>query len=197
MARAFKIQRDTAETKISLSINLDGSGKSTISTGLGFLDHMLTLFARHSLIDLEVQCDGDTHVDGHHTAEDIGICLGQAIEASLGDKKGIYRYGHMTLPMDETLAQVAVDLSGRPYFVWNVPFPTPKVGDFDTELVEEFWHAVCVQGRMNLHSNLIYGKNSHHISEAIFKGLARALRMAWAIDPRETGVPSTKGTLSQ
>jgi imidazoleglycerol-phosphate dehydratase len=197
MSRAFKIQRDTAETKISLSINLDGSGKSTISTGLGFLDHMLTLFARHSLIDLEVQCDGDTHVDGHHTAEDIGICLGQAIEASLGDKKGIYRYGHMTLPMDETLAQVAVDLSGRPYFVWNVSFPTPKVGDFDTELVEEFWHAVCVQGRMTLHSNLIYGKNSHHISEAIFKGLARALRMAWAIDPRETGVPSTKGTLSQ
>lgn len=197
MSRSHALERNTAETRIKLSINLDGTGASQIQTGLGFLDHMLTLFARHALVDLDVHCDGDTHVDGHHTAEDIGICLGQAIDRALGDKKGIYRYGHMTLPMDETLAQVAVDLSGRPYFVWNVTFPTPRVGDFDTELVEEFWHAVCVQGRMNLHANLLYGKNSHHISEAVFKGLARALRMAWAHDVRETGVPSTKGTLSQ
>lgn len=197
MSRSFQIKRDTAETRISLSIDLDGSGKSDIQTGLGFLDHMLTLFARHALVDMTVHCDGDTHVDGHHTAEDIGICLGQTIVQALGNKKGLYRYGHMTLPMDETLVQVAVDLSGRPYFVWNVNFPTPKVGDFDTELVEEFWHAVCVQGRMNLHASLIYGKNSHHISEALFKGLARALRQAWAVDPRETGVPSTKGTLSE
>lgn len=197
MSRTHKIERDTAETRIKLSLNLDGSGKSRITTGLGFLDHMLTLFAKHALIDLDVECQGDTHVDGHHTAEDIGICLGQAIDKALGDKKGLYRYGHMQLPMDETLAQVAVDLSGRPYFVWNVTFPTPRVGEFDTELVEEFWHAVCVQGRMNLHANLLYGRNSHHISEAIFKGLARALRQAWAVDPRETGVPSTKGTLSQ
>ncbi len=197
MSRSFEIDRKTAETEIKLVLNLDGSGRSSLSTGLGFLDHMLTLFARHSLVDLEVFCKGDTHVDGHHSAEDIGICLGQAIERSLGDKKGIYRYGHMTLPMDETLVQVATDFSGRPYFVWNVTFPTPRVGEFDTELVEEFWHAVCVQAKMNLHVNLQYGRNSHHIAEAIFKALARAMRQAWAIDPREPGVPSTKGTLSQ
>lgn len=197
MSRSFEIDRKTAETEIKLVLNLDGSGRSSLSTGLGFLDHMLTLFARHSLVDLEVFCKGDTHVDGHHSAEDIGICLGQAIERSLGDKKGIYRYGHMSLPMDETLVQVAIDFSGRPYFVWNVTFPTPRVGDFDTELVEEYWHAVCVQAKMNLHVNLQYGRNSHHIAEAIFKALARAMRQAWAIDPREPGVPSTKGTLSQ
>lgn len=197
MSRSFEIDRKTAETEIKLVLNLDGSGRSSLSTGLGFLDHMLTLFARHSLVDLEVFCKGDTHVDGHHSAEDIGICLGQAIERSLGDKKGIYRYGHMSLPMDETLVQVAIDFSGRPYFVWNVTFPTPRVGEFDTELVEEFWHAVCVQAKMNLHVNLQYGRNSHHIAEAIFKALARAMRQAWAIDPREPGVPSTKGTLSQ
>lgn len=197
MSRSYQLARNTAETQIVLGLGLDGSGKSQIATGLGFLDHMLTLFARHSLVDLEVKCHGDTHVDGHHSAEDIGICLGQAIERSLGDKKGIYRYGHMTLPMDETLVQVAIDFSGRPYFVWNVTFPTPRVGEFDTELVEEFWHAVCVQAKMNLHVNLQYGRNSHHIAEAIFKALARAMRQAWAIDPREPGVPSTKGTLSQ
>lgn len=197
MSRSFEIDRKTAETEIKLVLNLDGSGRSSLSTGLSFLDHMLTLFARHSLVDLEVFCKGDTHVDGHHSAEDIGICLGQAIERSLGDKKGIYRYGHMSLPMDETLVQVAIDFSGRPYFVWNVTFPTPRVGEFDTELVEEFWHAVCVQAKMNLHVNLQYGRNSHHIAEAIFKALARAMRQAWAIDPREPGVPSTKGTLSQ
>lgn len=197
MSRSFEIDRKTAETEIKLVLNLDGSGRSSLSTGLGFLDHMLTLFARHSLVDLEVFCKGDTHVDGHHSAEDIGICLGQAIERSLGDKKGIYRYGHMSLPMDETLVQVAIDFSGRPYFVWNVTFPTPRVGEFDTELVEEYWHAVCVQAKMNLHVNLQYGRNSHHIAEAIFKALARAMRQAWAIDPREPGVPSTKGTLSQ
>ena len=197
MSRTGRLTRNTAETKISLGLNLDGSGTSQIATGLGFLDHMLTLFARHALVDLDVNCDGDLHVDGHHSAEDIGICLGQAMTTALGDKKGIYRYGHMTLPMDETLVQVAIDFSGRPYFVWNVAFPTSKVGDFDTELVEEFWHAVCVQARMNLHVNLQYGRNSHHISEAIFKALARAMRQAWAIDLREPGVPSTKGTLSQ
>ncbi|MFM7130798.1 MAG: imidazoleglycerol-phosphate dehydratase HisB [bacterium] len=197
MSRSFQLTRNTAETQIALGLGLDGSGKSQIQTGLGFLDHMLTLFARHALVDLDVKCQGDTHVDGHHSAEDIGICLGQAIERSLGDKKGIYRYGHMSLPMDETLVQVAIDFSGRPYFVWNVAFPTPRVGEFDTELVEEFWHAVCVQAKMNLHVNLQYGRNSHHIAEAIFKALARAMRQAWAIDPREPGVPSTKGTLSQ
>ncbi|MBI1324626.1 imidazoleglycerol-phosphate dehydratase HisB [bacterium] len=196
MSRSFSLKRNTAETRIELSIDLDGSGRSTIATGLGFLDHMLTLFARHAMIDLEVTCQGDTHVDGHHSAEDIGICLGQAIDKALGDKKGLTRYGHMTLPMDETLVQVALDLSGRPYFVWKVDFPTPKVGEFDTELVEEFWHAVCIQARMNLHAILIHGRNSHHISEALFKGLARAFRQAWSIDPRETGVPSTKGTLT-
>lgn len=197
MSRTFQLTRNTAETQIALGLGLDGSGKSQIQTGLGFLDHMLSLFARHALVDLDVKCQGDTHVDGHHSAEDIGICLGQAIERSLGDKKGIYRYGHMSLPMDETLVQVAIDFSGRPYFVWNVAFPTPRVGEFDTELVEEFWHAVCVQAKMNLHVNLQYGRNSHHIAEAIFKALARAMRQAWAIDPREPGVPSTKGTLSQ
>ena len=194
-ARTTEIVRKTGETDIRLTLDLDGSGRSEAQTGVGFLDHMLDLFARHGLFDLSVWCKGDLHVDAHHSTEDVGIALGQAIDRALGDKVGIRRYGHCVLPMDETLVTCAVDLGGRPYWVWNAPMPTPRMGDFDTELVADFWHAVSVHARMNLHVLLHYGRNSHHISEAIFKGLARALRMACEIDPRVQGVPSTKGTL--
>lgn len=193
--RTAEIVRKTRETDIRLSLDLDGRGESKIATGVGFLDHMLELFARHSLMDLAVACTGDLHVDDHHTTEDVGICLGQAIDRALGDRAGIRRYGHAILPMDETLVTCAVDLGGRPYWAWNAPFPSPKIGTFDTELVADFWQAVTTQGRMNLHILLHYGRNSHHISEAIFKGLARTLRMATEHDPRNEGVPSTKGTL--
>ena len=193
--RTAEIDRKTRETEIKLSLNLDGRGACELSTGIGFLDHMLELFARHSLIDLSVTCKGDLHVDGHHTTEDIGICLGMAIDRALGDRAGIRRYGHAILPMDETLVTCAVDLGGRPFWVWNAPMPAAKIGDFDSELVADFWHAVCTQGRMNLHVLLHYGRNTHHISEAIFKGLARAIRDASEGDPRNSGIPSTKGTL--
>ncbi|HWE35770.1 MAG TPA: imidazoleglycerol-phosphate dehydratase HisB [Isosphaeraceae bacterium] len=193
--RRAEIGRTTRETDIRLTLDLDGEGGAQVGTGVGFLDHMLELFARHAAMDLTVSCAGDTHVDAHHTTEDVGICLGAAIDRALGDRAGIRRYGHATLPMDETLVTCAVDLSGRPFRVWNVAFPTEKVGTFDTELVAEFWQAVTVHGRMNLHVLLHHGSNSHHISEAIFKGLARALRMACEPDPRTTGVPSTKGAL--
>lgn len=193
--RTAEIHRSTRETEIQLTINLDGSGNARVATGVGFLDHMLELFAKHALIDLTVTCRGDTHVDAHHTTEDIGICLGQAIDRALGGKEGIRRYGHCVLPMDETLVTCAVDLGGRPYWVWNAPMPTPRVGDFDTELGADFWHAVSVHGRMNLHVLLHYGRNAHHILEAVFKGLARAIRHACERDPRVEGVPSTKGTL--
>ena len=174
---------------------MDGSGRSEVSTGVGFLDHMLTLFARHSLMDLTAVCRGDTHVDFHHTTEDVGICLGQALDRALGDRAGIRRYGHAVLPMDETLVTCAVDLGGRPFWAWSAPMPAPKVGDFDTELVADFWQAFTTQGRLNLHVLLHYGRNTHHVSEAIFKGLARALRDAAERDPRRQGIPSTKGSL--
>jgi len=193
--RAAEVVRKTGETDIRLSLAVDGTGASSVATGVGFLDHMLTLFSRHSLMDLTVACKGDLHVDFHHTTEDVGICLGQALDRALGDRAGIRRYGHAVLPMDETLVTCAVDLGGRPYWAWNAPMPAPKVGDFDTELVADFWQAFTVQARLNLHVLLHYGRNTHHVSEAIFKGLARALRSACEPDPRHAGVPSTKGVL--
>lgn len=195
MDRTAKIERQTAETKIALTLNLDGSGVSEVDSGVGFLDHMLTLFAKHGLFDLTVHCQGDIEVDAHHTTEDIGICLGQAFAQALGDKHGITRYGHVVLPMEETLVTVAVDLSGRQYVVFNAPIPAPKMGSFDSELVEDFWYAFASQAMCNYHALLHYGRNSHHIAEALFKASARALRMATTIDPRQPGVPSTKGKL--
>lgn len=195
MPRIATIDRQTAETKISLTLSLDGSGQANIRTGVGFFDHMLTLFAKHGLFDLTVQADGDLHVDAHHTVEDVGICLGKALAQALGDKKGIVRYGSKTLPMEETLLTSALDLSGRMWFVYRVEFPTEKIGEFDTELVETFWQAVAANTLMNLHLVLHYGSSSHHISEAQFKATARALREAICVDPRQTGVPSSKGTL--
>jgi imidazoleglycerol-phosphate dehydratase len=193
--RTATIQRETAETNISLTLNIDGTGSSRIESGVGFLDHMLTLFAKHGLFDLEIRCQGDTHVDAHHTTEDIGICLGQAVAAALDDKRGIARYGHVVLPMEEALVTVAVDLSGRNFLVYNAPIPSAKIGEFDSELVEDFCSALANNALCNLHVWLHYGRNSHHISEAIFKAIARALRTAVAVDPRQTGVPSTKGVL--
>jgi imidazoleglycerol-phosphate dehydratase len=195
MSRTATISRTTNETTIELELNLDGSGNAEISTGVGFFDHMLDLLARHALFDLRVSADGDLAVDDHHTVEDVGICLGQALLEAVGDKAGIARYGHMTLPMEETLVTVALDLSGRIAFRYNAAIPTEKIGSFDAQLVKEFWHAVASNARMNLHVLLHYGENAHHISEAVFKATARALRAAVSIDPRQTGVPSTKGTL--
>ncbi|MDZ4848981.1 MAG: imidazoleglycerol-phosphate dehydratase HisB [Pirellulaceae bacterium] len=195
--RRSDIHRDTAETKIRLSLVLDGTGKSDIQTGVGFLDHMLTLFVRHSLVDLSIHAKGDLEVDAHHTTEDVAICLGQAIRQSLGDKTGIRRYGHVSLPMEETLVTTAIDLSGRSYLVFNAPIPASKIGDFDSELVEDFWQAFSANALCNLHILLHYGRNSHHIAEAIFKSAARALRQAIEIDPRQVGVPSSKGTLTE
>ena len=195
-SRRAEIHRATRETEIRLVLDLDGTGQVKVHTGVGFLDHMLELFAKHGLFDLEVSCEGDLRVDAHHTTEDVGIALGSAIEQALGDKAGIRRYGHLVLPMDEVLVTVAVDLGGRPYWAWDAPMPTPRVGDFDTELAADFWQAVAMNGRMNLHVLLHGGRNSHHVIEAIFKAAARALRSACEIDPRVVGVPSTKGTLS-
>jgi imidazoleglycerol-phosphate dehydratase len=194
--RTACIERRTAETDIRLELNLDGNGRSDISTGIGFFDHMLTLLARHANWDLTLVARGDLQVDQHHTVEDTGICLGQAIRTALGDKTGIRRYGHMTLPMEETLVTTAVDLSGRYYLVFQAAFPTAKIGEFDSELVEDFWQATAANALCNFHVMLHYGRNSHHISEAIFKSAARALRMAVEIDPQMTGIPSTKGTLN-
>jgi imidazoleglycerol-phosphate dehydratase len=193
--RAATIRRRTAETDIELSLDLDGNGDSTVATGIGFLDHMLTLFFKHSLTSATVRAQGDLHIDQHHTVEDVGICLGQAIDQAVGDKVGIRRYGDTTLPMDETLVTVALDLSGRPYFAWKLEFPSEKVGSFDTELFREFWHAVTVHARMNFHVLLHHGSNNHHIAEAIFKAAARSLATAFQIDPRIQGVLSTKGKL--
>jgi imidazoleglycerol-phosphate dehydratase len=189
------MDRRTAETQVQLELNLDGTGRSQILTGVGFLDHMLNLFARHGAFDLRVEASGDLHVDDHHTVEDVGICLGQAFRQALGDKAGIRRYGHFTLPMEETLVTVAVDFSGRYFLVFQADMPAPKIGTFDSELVEDFWQAVAANSLCNLHILLHYGRNTHHISEAIFKAAARALRAAAEFDPRITGVPSTKGTL--
>jgi len=196
MARKAKIERRTAETEIELEIDLDGTGQSQIHTGVGFLDHMLELFAKHGSLDLTVTARGDLHVDQHHTVEDVGICLGQALRQALGDKAGIRRYGHFTLPMEETLVTTALDLSGRYFLVFQAEFPTPKIGDFDSELVEDFWQATAANALCNLHILVHHGRNSHHISEAIFKSAARALGIAVERDPRATGVPSTKGTLT-
>lgn len=196
MSRTATIDRTTRETQIHLEINLDGTGKSTLTTGVGFLDHMLELFARHAAVDLVVEAKGDLHVDQHHTVEDTGICLGQAVRQALGDKVGIRRYGHFTLPMEETLATTAIDLSGRYYLVFNAPLPSQKIGDFDSELIEDFWQAFAANSLCNLHVLVHYGRNTHHVSEAIFKCLARSLRMAIEIDTRLANiVPSTKGTL--
>jgi imidazoleglycerol-phosphate dehydratase len=196
MSRTAHIRRQTAETDIELELSLDGSGDAQIQTGVGFLDHMLTLLAKHGAFDLRVAAKGDLHVDQHHTVEDTGICLGQALREALGDKAGIRRYGHFTLPMDETLVTSAVDLGGRFALAFNAPLPSPKIGAFDSELLEEFWNAFAGNALCNLHVVLHYGRNSHHIAEAVFKSTARALRMAVEHDPRMTGVPSTKGTLS-
>lgn len=195
MSRLGKISRQTKETSIEVSIDLDGSGESTIQTGVGFFDHMLELFAKHGLFDLKVSAEGDLHVDQHHTVEDTGICIGQAIRQALGDKAGISRYGHFSLPMEETLVSTAIDLSGRYFLVFNADFPTEKIGTFDSQLVEDFWQAFGANLLCNLHVNVHYGRNSHHISEGIFKSLARALRMAITVDPRQVGVASTKGTI--
>ncbi len=189
------ITRTTGETDVKVSINLDGTGNGSIQTGVPFLDHMLTLFAKHGIFDLEVACKGDLHIDAHHSVEDIGICLGLALEKALGDKKGIVRFAHSYYPMDETLARVALDLSGRPYLVYKVKVKRERIGDLDAELVEEFWKAVVTHARMNLHVELLYGRNTHHIFEAIFKASARALSAATRLDPRIQGVPSTKGVL--
>ena len=194
--RTAKIDRRTNETKIQLELNLDGSGQASIATGVGFFDHMLELFAKHGAFDLKVEADGDLHVDQHHTVEDTGICLGQAIREALGDKTGIRRYGHFTLPMEETLVTTAIDLSGRYALHFEAAFPAAKIGEFDSELVEDFWQATAANALCNLHVLVHHGRNSHHISEAVFKCAARALRMAVEIDPRSPGVPSTKGTLS-
>jgi imidazoleglycerol-phosphate dehydratase len=194
--REASVSRRTAETDVTVAVALDGTGKAEISTGIGFLDHMLELLARHALIDLTVRVTGDLQVDQHHTTEDAGIALGQAVAQALGDKNGIARYACIDLPMDETLSRVALDISGRPFLVFRTAFPTEKVGAFDTELVREFFQAFAMNAGVTLHVETLYGENSHHIAESCFKGLARALRHAVAIDPREAGrVPSTKGTL--
>ena len=192
--RTAEILRKTAETDIRLSLNLDGTGKSTVKTGVGFLDHMLTLFAAHGKFDLAVTCQGDTYVDDHHSAEDIGICLGQAFQTALGDKRGITRYGSYLLPMDEALIQTAVDISGRSYLGFGLEIPTEKIGTFDTELVEEFWLAFVRQCPMSLHIRQLAGKNAHHIVEGCFKSVARSLRIAVASDGTNE-IPSTKGVL--
>ena len=194
--RAGSVSRRTTETDVAVKITLDGSGGSSIATGVGFLDHMLELFARHGLFDLEVKVTGDLHIDDHHTVEDTGIALGQAFAQGLGDKRGIARYASLDLPMDETLTRVALDISGRSFLVFRTTFPTPKIGTFDTELVREFFQAFAMQAGLTLHVETLYGANSHHIAESCFKGLARALRAAISIDPHESDrVPSTKGTL--
>jgi imidazoleglycerol-phosphate dehydratase len=193
--RKATISRKTKETDISVTLNLDGSGLSDVQTGIQFLDHMLNLFAKHGIFDLTVLCKGDIGIDAHHSVEDIGICLGSAFEKALGDKKGLARFAHSYFPMDETLVRVAVDLSGRPYLVYNVKVDRERVGELDSELGEEFWKAVVSHARMNLHIELLYGRNTHHIFEAIFKAAARALNLATRIDSRVQGVPSTKGVL--
>jgi imidazoleglycerol-phosphate dehydratase len=196
--RTAKISRDTAETKISVEINLDGSGIYDNETGVGFFDHMLDQLSRHALIDMKVRASGDLDIDDHHTVEDVGIALGKALTAAVGDKRGINRYGSCLLPMDDALVRAALDISGRPFLVWKVDMPTAKIGAFDTELVREFFTAFAMQGGLTLHVEALDGFNSHHIAEAAFKSVARALRMALETDPRKAdAIPSTKGTLSE
>jgi imidazoleglycerol-phosphate dehydratase len=194
--RTAEITRKTHETAIEVAVNLDGNGQSACHTGVGFFDHMLDQLARHSLIDITLKAKGDLHIDDHHTVEDCGIALGQALARALGDKKGIRRYGHFRLAMDDTQVACALDLSARPFLVWNLPFTSPKIGTFDTELVREFFQALATHGGITLHVDLIHGVNSHHIAEAAFKAVARSLREAVEPDPRMAGVlPSTKGAL--
>ncbi|HEV8290930.1 MAG TPA: imidazoleglycerol-phosphate dehydratase HisB [Tepidisphaeraceae bacterium] len=193
--RAADISRQTRETKVQVALNLDGTGEADLETGVGFFNHMLELLSRHSLIDLTVHAEGDLDVDFHHTVEDVGIVLGQALEKALGEKKGIGRYGWAIVPMDESLAQVAIDISGRAAFVFNVDFKGATIGTFDVELVREFFKALANAAKINLHVTVPYGENNHHISEAIFKATAKALRQAVSIDPRNPAIPSTKGSL--
>ena len=195
MARTASCSRDTKETQIKLELNLDGTGQTQIATGVGFFDHMLTHLGKHGLLDLKVVAKGDLHIDAHHTVEDVALVLGGALDQALGDKRGIYRYGWASVPMEDTLANVALDLCGRPAFVFNVTFPSPRVGDFDIELVHEALRSFANTAKMNLHVNVPYGTNSHHVAEAIFKALAKALRQAISHDPRQTDIPSTKGVL--
>ena len=191
----MRVERKTRETDIVLELNLDGEGRSKIATGVGFLDHMLTSLATHARFDLDVRCQGDLHVDAHHSVEDVGIVLGQALKQALGDKKGLVRFGHAYCPLDEALTRAVVDLSGRPWLSFGAQFRAQRVGDMPTELVEDFFRALVDHARVCLHLDLVRGRNAHHIAEALFKATARALAMAVARDPRATGVPSTKGSL--
>jgi imidazoleglycerol-phosphate dehydratase len=195
MPRIAEVHRQTKETSIQIIVNLDGRGTTEIHTGIGFLDHMLDLLGKHSLIDLNVKAIGDLQIDDHHTAEDVGITLGQAIDRALGDRAGIRRYGHATLPMDEVLITSSIDLGGRSAFVWSVNFPSAKIGTFDSELIEHFWLSFSANARSNLHVLMHHGRNSHHIAEGVFKSIARSLRLAIELDPRNPSIPSTKGTL--
>lgn len=194
-SRFIALTRQTGETNIKLSVDLDGQGAGSRESGIGFLDHMLDLFAKHALVDLNVNADGDLHVDDHHTAEDIGIALGTAVDRALGDRAGVRRYGHFTLPMDECLVTSAVDMGGRYAFEYHAPIAAPKIGTFDSELVEHFWQSFAVNAKCNLHVVLHHGHNAHHISECVFKATARAIRMAVEKDPRNDVIPSTKGVL--
>ena len=197
MKRQATVERSTKETSIKAGVDIDGTGKADIATGIGFLDHMLEQLARHSLIDIELEAKGDLHIDFHHTTEDSGIVLGQAVAKAMGNKQGIARYASVHLPMDDTLTRVAIDVSGRPYLVWKVAFSQPKIGDMDTELFREWFQAFAQHAGITLHVETLYGENNHHIAETCYKGLARALRQALTLDPRQQGrVPSTKGTLS-
>ena len=193
--RSAQIEHKTGETQISLSLTIDGKGKADIQTGIGFLDHMLTLFAGHGLFDLTVRATGDLHIDDHHTAEDVCICLGKALDQALGDRRGIVRTAHSYVPMDESLGLVAIDLGGRPYCVFDAEFITPSLGQLGTDLLFHLFETLAIHGRLNLHAKVLYGRNDHHKAEALFKALGRALDAATQIDPRRQGVPSTKGTL--
>lgn len=196
MTRTATISRNTNETKIDITVNLDGTGVYNVSTGIGFLDHMLEQLSRHSLIDMDIKVQGDLHIDGHHTTEDTGIALGKAIAQALGERKGITRYGHAYIPMDETLSRVSLDISGRPYIIWKVNFTQPKLGEMDSELFREFFQALAFAAGITLHVENLYGINNHHIVESCFKGCAKALRIAVEIDERKADVvPSTKGVL--
>jgi imidazoleglycerol-phosphate dehydratase len=195
MARKALVERKTRETDIRLALDLDGEGRSRIQTGIGFLDHMLTSFATHGRFDLDVRCKGDLHVDAHHSVEDVGIALGQALSRALGDKKGIVRFGHAYCPLDEALSRCVIDLSGRPFLVFDVTFKAQRVGDLATELFEDFFWALADHGRLNIHLDALRGRNAHHIAETLFKSSSRALSMAVAKDPRVKGIPSTKGSL--
>jgi len=196
MARVASVERNTKETRINGSVDLDGTGVAEISTGIGFLDHMLEQLARHSLIDVSLRAEGDLHIDFHHTTEDTGYVVGEAVSRALGDRAGIRRYGHAVIPMDETLTQVSLDASNRPYLIWKVSFSRPKLGEMDTELFKEWFQAFAQSAGVTLHIENLYGENNHHIAESCFKGLARALRQAVEIDPRQVGaIPSTKGVL--